>query len=79
MKQKMTKSDTKIFDEIALYTKKCSCGHSVSVYPSMKKDYTICTWCNKKVFKDDTQQKIHDEKVKKENFRMKLIKITSSK
>lgn len=72
MKERCSSVENKIFEERSKYTRKCSCGHSVIIYPTMKKDYTTCTWCNKKVFKDIEKQKIQDEKVKREEFRMNM-------
>lgn len=72
MKDRCSSIDKKMFEERSKYTKKCSCGHSVIVYPTMKRDYTYCTWCNKKVFKDSEDQRIYDEKLKKEAFRMNM-------
>lgn len=34
---------------IADNTIKCECGHSMF----FKRDYHICTWCGKRVYKDD--------------------------
>lgn len=64
--------DVKLEDERIKYRKKCSCGHTMVVLPTLKKDYVVCSWCKKKVFKDDEKQKEHDRKVERENFRMKM-------
>lgn len=65
----------KLHDITSTYKRKCSCGHSVSTLPIhvYKKDFVICTWCGKKVFKDIEKQTEHDEKLKKEDFRLKLM------
>lgn len=52
--------------------RKCSCGHSVDTISTHKKDYVICTWCGKKLFKDAKKQEDYEEKLKRENFRMKM-------
>lgn len=72
MRERYSSVEKKICEERVKYTKKCSCGHSVIVYPTMKRDYTICTWCQKKVFKDGEKQLEYDEKVKREEFRMNM-------
>ncbi len=56
------------------YKRVCSCG-CVSVMPKASKNtkgYIVCRWCGKKLFINDTEQKKHDEQVKRENFRMKM-------
>lgn len=66
------KDEIKLSDERNKYKKKCNCGHSVLVLPTFKREYVICSYCHKKVFKDDKKQKEQNEKVKRENFRMKM-------
>ncbi len=60
------------FETITNYTRKCSCGCSVTIFPTTKREYIVCRWCGKKVFKDLEKQKQQDRKVEGENFRMKL-------
>lgn len=52
------KRDTKIFNEIAKYKVKCSCGHTFATM----KDKDLCSWCGKYVYKD-----------KKTEFKEKLL------
>ena len=72
MSNNYSKVEKRIHDERTKFTRKCSCGHSIVVYPTMKKDYIVCGWCHKKVFRDIEKQKIQDEKVKREEFRMNM-------
>lgn len=62
----------RLYNEKVEFTRKCSCGHSIAIYPTMKKEYIVCGWCHKKVFKDLEKQREQDEKVERENFRMKM-------
>ena len=62
----------KLLEERTTFTRKCSCGHSIVVYPTMKKEYMVCGWCHKKVFKDLEKQKEQDRKIEREDFRMKM-------
>lgn len=66
------KDEEKIQDTLTDYKKKCSCGHSVIVLPTTKKDYVTCRWCGKRVYKDDAAQAEHNKKVERENFRLKM-------
>lgn len=63
------------FDEVAnKYKRTCSCG-CVTVIPTViknKKDYKICRWCGKKLFKDDEKQNAYNKQVKAEDFRVKM-------
>ena len=43
---------------------KCECGHSMF----FKRDYHICTWCGRKVYKDD-----------KTKFKYELIRLLKKK
>ena len=62
----------KLEEERTTFTRKCDCGCSVIIYPTMKKEYVSCRWCGKKVFKDIEKQKEQDRKVAREDFRMKM-------
>lgn len=64
--------NTKLEDERAKFTRKCECGCSMIIYPTMKKEYTTCRWCGKKLFKDSEKQIEQDKKVAREDFRMKM-------
>lgn len=70
----MNKFEEKLHSIKSNYNRKCSCGHSVSTLPIhiYKKNYVVCTWCGKKVFKDIEKQVEQDEKIKREEFRFKL-------
>lgn len=48
-------------------TYKCSCGHSVVIYPTQTK--RLCTWCNHFVFRKENDKFINDltDLLKKEN------------
>lgn len=72
MREQYSSMEKRICDERAKFTRKCSCGHSIMIYPTMKKDYITCGWCHKKVFKDVEKQREQDEKVKREEFRMNM-------
>lgn len=72
MRDMYSSVEKKMFDERAKFTRKCSCGHSIMVYPTMKKDYITCSWCQKRVFKDSEKQREYDEKIKREEFRMNM-------
>ena len=64
----------KLEDERNEYKKTCSCG-CISVIPPKtrnKKGYITCRYCGKKLFKDDEKQRIQDEKVEREAFRLKM-------
>ena len=52
MREQYSSMEKRICDERAKFTRKCSCGHSIMIYPTMKREYTTCGWCHKKVFKD---------------------------
>ena len=64
--------NSKLDDERTRFTRKCECGCSVIICPTMKKEYVTCRWCGKKVYKDLEKQKEQDKKVERENFRMKM-------
>ena len=51
-------------DFITNNTVKCECGHSMF----FKRDYHYCTWCGRKVYKDD-----------KTKFKYELIKLLKKK
>lgn len=68
------KDEAKLQSELSNHKRKCSCGHSATMPPTYKKDYAICTWCGKKIFKDIEKQKEHDKKVKQEEFRIRMWK-----
>lgn len=72
MNDKYQSANEKLLSFRTEHTRKCSCGHSIVIFPSTEKEYVICNWCHKKVFKDLEKQKEQDEKVRRENFRMKL-------
>ena len=38
------------------YKVKCTCGHSVIIFPIDKKGYKICSWCGHKVYRDKQEQ-----------------------
>lgn len=38
------------------YKVKCTCGHSVIIFPIDKKSYKICSWCGHKVYRDKQEQ-----------------------
>ena len=40
----------KYSSEIENYKVKCTCGHSVIIFPIDKKGYKICSWCGHKVY-----------------------------
>ena len=42
--------------EIENYKVKCTCGHSVIIFPIDKKGYKICSWCGHKVYRDKQEQ-----------------------
>lgn len=42
--------------EIQKYKIKCSCGHTVVIFPIDKKGYKICSWCKHKVYRDPKEQ-----------------------
>ena len=71
------KDQIKLENERINYRKKCSCGHSVIVLPSLKsgKDYVICNWCHCKVFRDDKKQRKYDKKKECEDFRLRMWKL----
>lgn len=65
----------KLETENSKYKKTCSCGHVMVVYPNVRKgyrNYVICRWCGKRVYRNAELQKQQDEQVKKEAFRMEL-------
>lgn len=66
------KEESKLESELFKYKRKCNCGHTVTMLPIHKKDYVICNWCHMKVFRDADKQKMQDEKVKRESFRIKI-------
>lgn len=73
-KTKGWRQEEKLQDELMEHRRKCSCGHTIIVLPASKnhKEYVVCNWCHKKVYKDDKKQQEHDKKVERENFRMKM-------
>lgn len=65
--------EMKLEEEMSKFKRKCSCGHTMNVYPSNGKEfkgYKTCRWCGKRVYGNDELQKQQDERVKKEAFRM---------
>lgn len=44
------KDDTKLFNEYVKHVHKCSCGHSVKIYPMEHITRKICTYCGKYVY-----------------------------
>ena len=73
-KNNWCKREEKLQDELIGHRRRCSCGHTIIALPASKnhKEYVVCNWCHKKVYKDDEKQKEHDKKVERENFRMKM-------
>jgi hypothetical protein len=72
MNRKIFEDETKLQNERNKFKRKCSCGHSVIVLPIGKREYVICGWCHKKVFRDIEKQKLQDQKVEREAFRVKM-------
>lgn len=62
----------KIHSERTRNTYKCKCGHSLSIRASLES--VVCSWCNRRVFKDEEKQKAHDEKMKKRENLLKFKK-----
>lgn len=58
----------------------CSCG-CTSVLPigtKNNKDYVVCRWCGKRVYRDEAKQLEHNKKVEKENFRIQMWNMLKS-
>ena len=56
------------------YKKTCECG-CVSIVPSNTendRDYITCRWCGLRLYKDDEKQKEYNEKLRKDEFRLKM-------
>ena len=68
------KEEEKMQSKISSHRKKCSCGHSINTLSNHKRDYIICNWCGKTIFKDDKKQEEQEKKNKLEEFRMNMWK-----
>lgn len=79
MKLLGSKEEQRLIDVRMQFKRTCTCGHTMAIYPTMKKDYIVCSWCGRKVFKDIERQKEHDEKVKRDEFRLKMFGMSKSK
>lgn len=54
----------------------CYCGHSVHIYSGKYGDNSVtCSWCKRKVFANPEEQRKAVERYKKEDFRMKVLKL----
>lgn len=69
VKIKRTQKEMKLKEEYdKKNTFKCSCGHSVVIYPNKKK--YLCTWCNHYVYrdkKDEFKDKVNELRKEQEN------------
>lgn len=62
--------ESKLDDESSKYKYKCSCGHSVVIYPFEHIERKLCDWCGYYVYTDAEEQKKYDFKTKiKEKMR----------
>ena len=46
----------KYCNEIGKYKIPCKCGHKVVILPTQKMNYKICSWCGRKVYKDNKSE-----------------------
>lgn len=62
----------KLENERSKYKVMCSCGRKTVMLPTMNKEYVVCSWCHKKVFRDEEKRREQEKKVHREDFRMKM-------
>ena len=70
-------TERKLHDVLTEHRRKCSCGHTITTLPASKhhKEYIVCNWCGKKVFKDEEKQKEYERQLKRENFRTEMWRV----
>lgn len=61
-----------LVEKLSLLKKRCKCGHTQVVPYSTKREYVLCSWCGSRLYRDDSKQLVYDNKVKKDEFMMKL-------
>lgn len=64
VKKRSYTEDTKMFEVLTLYSRKCKCGHTIVMRPSTEK--VLCNWCKQYVFKDKKTEDLYrlKEKIK---------------
>lgn len=65
----------RLHEEASKYKYYCKCSHSVVIYPFEHRDNKECDWCHRLVFNDAEKQKKYDEKLKREEFKLKMYKL----
>lgn len=61
------------YEAICKYRRYCKCGHSYEISPVCKKDFVICSWCGRRVYKSDEIKNKYESECKKRDFKDKLM------
>lgn len=70
------------YEAICKYRRLCKCGHTYIISPVCNKDFVVCSWCGRRVYKNEELQKIYENECKKKDFKKRLtgiLRINSKK
>ena len=73
--QRTFQEDTKYFNIITNFKKKCRCGHTQVVLNKKDREFVICTYCGNYLYADDDKQVIYYAKKDKDKFISNLKKV----
>lgn len=73
------KDDIRLAEALLQTSAKCKCGHTINFLKN-KMEYTYCSWCSRKVYKDkkkqfinriqsDISEIVYNERAKNENYK----------